>query len=177
MPVVSRWYIFWPRADPTSFHHMTPSLIYIFILLSWPLQTFICNVRMTSHLLIIAVKKIHPGFYCYYSADQGYSALSPWGFHWGLCDTKPTVSGISASRLAWDFFISVFQTLGSSHRRYAFLFLIDHYYKKLGLNQSVQLPPSPMASVLISYVFVMIMTISFHSYWLLNSQDTVLQFC
>ena len=62
------------------------------------------------------------------------------------------------------FFISVFQTLGSSHRRYAFLFLIDHYYKKLGLNKSVQLPPSPMAFVLISYAFVMIMTISFHSY-------------
>lgn len=66
------------------------------------------------------------------------------------------------------FFISVFQTLGSSHRRYAFLFLIDHYYKKLGLNKSVQLPPSPMAFVLISYAFVMIMTISFHSYWFIE---------
>lgn len=47
--------------------------------------------------------------------------------------------------------------------RHAFLFLIDDYYRRLSLNQRVQRFP-PVASVLINYAFVMMMTISLHTY-------------
>lgn len=48
-------YFFQYRADPARFCCTTPRLIYMFILLAWPPQTFICNSQMTSYLLIIAV--------------------------------------------------------------------------------------------------------------------------
>ena len=110
--------------------------------------------KNTPWLLLLLLSWL--GLFCFIT-----SRISP-RFAW----YKANSQSVTFQHHVWFeiFFISVLQTLGS-HRRYAFLFLIDHYYKKLGLNKRVQLPPSPMASVLISYAFVMIMTISFHIYW------------